>query len=138
MPNPVRTVNFEVGLQATPMRGANPHWRSLISELLAPGVAELRVVAGDFESGIGDGVGGGVVGIKLAIEGGQPAVLFRERAVEVPAQAQGDGQVAAEFVIVVDECADGVGAVVAIGRARERVRFGAGADIAFDEVQERW
>ena len=39
MPYPVRTVSFCFGLHARPMRGAKPHCRWVINELLAPAVA---------------------------------------------------------------------------------------------------
>src|ERR1700689_1785342 len=44
MPNPVRTVRWDVGDQAIPMRGAKPHWRCFISVSLAPGVAKLGLL----------------------------------------------------------------------------------------------
>jgi hypothetical protein len=38
MPNPERTVSFDVGDHAMPTRGAKPHWRCFSNESLAPGV----------------------------------------------------------------------------------------------------
>ena len=44
MPYPARTVSFESGVQAMPMRGAKPHWRLFMRELLAPDVAEFGLL----------------------------------------------------------------------------------------------
>src|SRR5579862_1026003 len=43
MPNPVRTVSLDSGVQAIPMRGARPHWCWVNSELLAPAVPKVEL-----------------------------------------------------------------------------------------------
>ena len=115
MPKPVRTVSFGIGDQAIPTRGAKPHWQLLQQRVARAGRAEGGVIARDFESRIHDRVGGRVVGVEARIEGREPAVFLRQPAVLVPAQAQRHGQIAAQFVVVVDERAHRVGSIVAAG-----------------------
>ena len=57
------------------------------------------------------------VAVLGGIERSEAAIFFRKRAVEIPAQTGGHSQIAADFVIVIDEEAGGIGAVVAVGGA---------------------
>src|SRR4029077_9406526 len=82
-------------------------------------------VVRDFKPRVGDGIGVRVVRKLVAVKGRQPAVFLRERSIEIPAQPKRYRQVAAQFVVVVDEGAYGVSPIVPIRRSAERIAIGA-------------
>src|ERR1700733_1861981 len=101
-----------------------------------PWRAIVWIVAGDLESRIYDSVGVGIVRIQTRVERGKLSVFLRERPVKVPTQSERHGEIATQFVVVVDECTNGIGTIIAIRRAGESRRVIAGAEIAFGKSFE--
>src|ERR1700720_577456 len=97
--------------------GAPSHTDTWFQQPLAPGErgvadakagprfnsAELLVVSRDHQPNVIDRVGRQVKGVILSIEICQPAVLLNQRAVPVPTEASGHGEVGFQFKTVLDE-----------------------------------
>ena len=82
------------------------------------------VVAGELEAGAGEDAGRLVVRVEAGIEIGQSAVLLGQGSVVIPAQTEGDSEVAADLPVIVDESADGVGSARVSGFAPGPARAG--------------
>ena len=84
---------------------------------LAHASGAVGVVAGDDETGAGNGVGGDVVAVLRGIEVDDIAVLLRQAAIPVVANTGCDAQGWGYLELVLGEQAGFIGAVIAIGVA---------------------